>query len=68
MNPAKSDTRHSLAPASLLACYGERLKVSIALRYALTCQWSPEAWAEVRWHIAWLLAERSRINRSALFN
>lgn len=68
MNPSERDTQPGLAPASQLACYGEWLKVSVALRHALSHQWSREDWAEVRRHIPWLLAERSRIQREGYFN
>jgi hypothetical protein len=37
-----------LAPAPQTACYLPWLKVSVALRYALTFPWIPEVWAEVR--------------------
>jgi len=63
-----SASQKPLAPAAQLACYGESLKVKVALRYALTYQWSSDAWREVRQHIRWLLAERSRLRRSGLFN
>ena len=36
MDPATSRAPHALTPASQIICYSERLKVSVALRYALT--------------------------------
>jgi len=55
-----------LAPRSQTACYLPWLKVSVALRYALTFPWIPDAWREVRVNIPWLLAEQSqrRIRRA----
>ena len=44
--------------------YSPWLKVSLALRMALTYPWD----AEVRQHIPWLLAEQSRIRRAGWFN
>jgi hypothetical protein len=44
------------------------LKVSLALRMALTYPWDANAWAEVRQHILWLLAEQSRIRQAGWFN
>jgi len=44
------------------------LKVSLALRLALTYPWDASAWNEVREEIPWLLAERSRIRRAGRFN
>jgi hypothetical protein len=44
------------------------LKVSLALRMALSYPWDAIAWAEVRQHIPWLLAEQSRIRRADWFN
>jgi hypothetical protein len=44
------------------------LKVSLALRLALTYPWDANAWAEVRQHILWLLAEQSRIRQAGWFN
>ena len=46
-----------LAPGSQTACYQPWLKVSVALRSALTFPWTPEASQEVRQRIPWLLAE-----------
>ena len=40
------------------------LKISLAVRMALTYPWDASAWAEVRQHIPWLLAEESRIRRA----
>jgi hypothetical protein len=54
------------APASLLACYPELLRVELALRVALTYPWTPDAWPEIRHHIPWLVAERSRLRRAGL--
>lgn len=51
---------HPLAPKSQRACYLPWLTVSMALRYALTFPWTPEAWQEVRQSIPWLLDEQSR--------
>ncbi len=48
--------------------YSPWLKVSLALRMALTYPWDAAAWAEVRQHIPWLLAEQSRIRRAGWFN
>jgi hypothetical protein len=48
--------------------YSPWLKVSLALRMALTYSWDASAWAEVRQHIPWLLAEQSRIRRAGWFN
>jgi hypothetical protein len=53
---------------SQLACYSEWLKIEVALRYALPHPSPPEAWQEVRQHIQWLLAERSRLRRASWFN
>jgi hypothetical protein len=50
-----------LSPGSQTACYLPWLKIEVALRYALTYPWDANAWAEVRQHIPWLLAEQSRI-------
>jgi len=58
----------SLTPPDQLTCYSEWLKVEVALRLALTHPWVPEAWLEVRQHIPWLLAERSRLRRAEWFN
>ena len=44
------------------------LKISVALRYALTFPWTPEAWQEVRQNIPWLLDEQSRIRKAGWFN
>ena len=45
------------------------MEVSLALRMALTYPWdATTAWAEVREHIPWLLAEQSRIRRAGWFN
>ncbi len=41
----------------MLPWYSPWLKVSLALRMALTYPWDASAWAEVRQHIPWLLAE-----------
>ena len=68
MEPATSPAPRPLAPASQLACYPDWLKVEVALRYALTFPWTPEAWREVRQRIPWLLAERSRIRKAGWFN
>jgi hypothetical protein len=57
-------SRVPFPPASQRACYAEWLKIEVALRYALTYPWAPEAWQEVRRHIPWLLAERSRLRRA----
>jgi hypothetical protein len=59
---------HSLAPDSQTGCYLPWLKVSLALRMALTYPWDATSWAEVRQHIPWLLAEQSRIRRAGWFN
>ena len=48
--------------------YSPWLKVSLALRMALTYLWDANAWAEVREHIPWLLAEQRRIRRAGWFN
>jgi len=48
--------------------YSPWLKVSLALRMALSYPWDANAWAEVRQHIPWLLAEQSRIRRVGWFN
>ena len=48
--------------------YSPWLKVSLALRMALTYPWDAKAWAEVRQHIPWQLAEQSRIRRAGWFN
>jgi hypothetical protein len=50
------------------AWYSPWLKVSLALRMALTYPWNANAWAEVRQHIRWLMAERARIQRAGWFN
>ena len=52
----------------MLPWYSRWLKVSLALRMALTYSWDASAWAEVRQHIQWLLAEHSRIRRAGWFN
>jgi len=52
----------------MLPWYSPWLKVSLALRMALTYPWEASAWAEVRQHIPWLLAEQSRIRRAGWFN
>jgi len=57
-----------LAPGSQTICYLPWLKVSVALRYALTFPWTPDAWAEVRQHIPWLIAEKDRIRAAGWFN
>jgi len=44
------------------------MKVSLALRMALTYPWDADAWAEVRQHIPWFLDEQSRIRRAGWFN
>src|SRR5438445_11319383 len=54
----------SLGPS----CCRPWLKVSLALRMALTYPWDANAWAEVRQHIPWLLAEQSRIRRAGWLN
>jgi hypothetical protein len=41
---------------------------SLALRLALTYAWDTNAWAEVRLHIPWLLAEQKRIRRAGWCN
>src|SRR6266487_2476318 len=51
----------------MLPWYSPWLKVSLALRMALTYPWDANAWAEVRQHVPWLLAEQSRIQRAAWF-
>ncbi len=48
--------------------YSPWLKVSLALRMALTYPWDADSWAEVRQHIPWLLAEQDRIRRAGWFN
>jgi len=48
--------------------YSPWLKISLALRLALTYPWDATAWAEVREHIPWLLAEQSRILQAGWFN
>jgi hypothetical protein len=48
--------------------YSPWLKVSLALRFALTSPWDASAWAEVRQHIPWLLDEQSRVRRAGSFN
>ena len=62
------DPGHPLAPPEQLACYSPWLKIEVALRYVLTFPWAPEAWQEVRQHVRWLLAERSRVRRAGWFN
>jgi hypothetical protein len=52
----------------MLPWYSPWLKVSLALRMALTYPWDANAWAEVRQHILWLLAEQSRIRQAGWFN
>ena len=52
----------------MLPWYNPWLKVSLALRMALTYPWDASPWAEVRQHIPWLLAEQSRIRRAGWFN
>ena len=51
-----------------MPCYLPWLKVEVALRYALSFPWTPEAWAEVQQHLPWLLAERGQIRQAGLFN
>ena len=68
MDPIPRLTLLFAAPASQIACYPEWAKVEVALRLVLTYPWSPEAWQEVRQHISWLLAERSRLRRAGWFN
>ncbi len=48
--------------------YDPWLKVSLAIRMALTHPMDADARAEVRQHIPWLLAEQSRIRRAGSFN
>jgi hypothetical protein len=59
---------HPLAPPAQLACYDDWLKVSLALRYALSYPWAVQAWAEVRQQILWMLKERDRLRHSGVFN
>ena len=67
-DPADHPTSLPLAPKSQRACSLPWLKISVALRYALTFPWTPEAWQEVRQNIPWLLDEQSRIRKAGWFN
>ena len=57
-----------LALRSQTASYLPWLRISVALRYALTFPWTPEASREVRLNIPWLLAEKERIRKAGWFN
>jgi hypothetical protein len=57
-----------LAPVAQTACYSPWLKVRVAIRAALTIPWSPEAWAEVRARLPWLLAEERRLRGQGWLN
>jgi hypothetical protein len=52
----------------LPAWYSLWLKVSLALRFALTYPWDACAWAEGRQHIPWLVGEQSRIRQAGRCN
>ena len=65
MEPAASCP--TLTTVHQLACYLPWLKVAVALRYALTFPWAPEAWGEIQQHIPGLLAEQNRIRRAGWF-
>jgi hypothetical protein len=66
MSPSPPST--TLDPIARISAYGPWLIVSVALRYALTYPWDAAAWAEVRQHIPWLLAEQDRIRKAGWFN
>jgi hypothetical protein len=68
MGAAMPAHQHAIAPPEQLASYSEWLKVSVALRYALTCPWAPDVWRELRQQIRWLVRERDRIRYSGMFN
>ena len=59
-DPAHHPIPHPLAPKSQRTRYLPWLKVSVALRYALTFPWTPEPWQEVRQHVPWLWEEQRR--------
>ena len=63
--PTNAEVR--LAPKSLTAVYLPLLKVSVALRYALTFPCTPEAGQEARQNLPWLLAEQSGIRKAGRF-
>jgi hypothetical protein len=67
-DPAAYPTLCILPPGPQTACYLPWLKVEVALRYALTFPWTPEAWQEVRQRIPWLPAGQSRIRRAGWLN
>ncbi len=68
IGPGSTDAARLLPPAEQSACYGPWLRVSVALRAALTYPWAGDAWAEVRQSIGWLLAEERRIRQAGWFN
>ena len=68
LDSSSVDVARLLPSAEQAACYGPWLKVSVALRAALTFPWSPEAWVEIRQHIPWLLAEECRLRRQGWLN
>ena len=69
MDPTRSpEVVYSLAPDSQTACYLPWLKVQVLIRAALTHPWSPDAWAEVKEHLPWLLAEETRLRRQGWLN
>ena len=63
-DPAALPTQHLLGSGPQTACYLPWLKVSLALRMALSYPWDTNAWAEVRQHIPWLLAGQGHIRRA----
>jgi len=66
--PAAHPTPRFLAPGSRIAGYLPWLKVKVALRYALTFPWTPDAWREARQRIPWFLAKQSRVRKAGWFN
>jgi hypothetical protein len=69
MNPTRLlYALHPLAPDSQTACYSPWLKVRVLIRAALSKQWSPEDWHEIRQHLKWLLAEESGLRRQGWLN